>query len=165
MRAIVAMAPNRVIGYKGGIPWHYKEDLKWFKKFTMGKTLVMGWNTYNSLPVKLEGRKICVITKSWTPSLILQSTKFKADKVYFRFPPGYKNLKDATFNPKEFSDSIVAGGAKTYALLMPYIEDMFVTHIADEYPGDSYMPEFESQFNYQEIVEETKDFTIVRYML
>ena len=48
---------------------------------------------------------------------------------------------------------------------MPYIEDMFVTHIADEYPGDSYMPEFESQFNYQEIVKETKDFTIVRYML
>ncbi len=163
MKAIVAMAPNRVIGCKGKIPWHYTEDMKWFKEFTMGKILVMGWNTYQSLPVKLKGRKICVLSNTWTPALAF-SYEPKADDVYFRFPPTRKDpfVMDV-FEPKEWPDAIVAGGAKTYTLLLPYITEMYVTHIVKEYEGDTYMPEFESQFSHVLTIRESKDFSIVKY--
>ena len=60
---IVAVNPNRVIGCKGAIPWHYSEDLKRFKKLTIGNTVIMGRNTWESLPVKpLPQRRNVVIT-------------------------------------------------------------------------------------------------------
>ncbi len=164
MKAIVAMAPNRAIGLKGKLPWPpIKEDLMWFKEFTMGKTLVMGWNTYNSLPVKLKGRKICVLSREWTPSLAFYHDP-KADDVYFRYPPTRKEpwVMDV-FNPTEWPHVIVAGGARTYALLLPYVAEMYVTHIVKEYEGDTYMPEFESQFSHVLTIRESKDFSIVKY--
>ena len=163
MKAIVAMDPNRVIGCEGKIPWHYTEDMKWFKEFTMGRTLVMGWNTYQSLPVKLKGRKICVLSREWTPSLAF-SHEPKADDVYFRYPPTRKDpsVMDV-FDPTEWSDAIVTGGAKTYILLLPHITEMYVTHIAKDYEGDTYMPEFENQFSHIETIRESNDFSIIKY--
>jgi len=52
MKAIIAMAQNRVIGKNNGLPWpSIKEDFKWFKEFTMGKTLIVGKNTFDTLPL------------------------------------------------------------------------------------------------------------------
>lgn len=163
MKAIVAMDPNRVIGYRGGIPWHYKEDMKWFKEFTMGKTLVMGYNTYKSLPAFLAGRQIVVLTREWHPSMAFNDDP-KADRVYYRYPVGHqKPWVMEVFDPTEWDDVVVAGGAKTYMMLMPYITEMYVTHIADEYEGDTFMPEFEKQLPYMRIVRESKDFIIARH--
>ena len=157
------MDPQRVIGYHGGIPWHYKDDMKWFKEFTMGKTLLMGWNTYQSLPVRLNGRQIVVLTHSWHPSLAFNHVP-KADAVYFRYPPDHKNpyVMDV-FDPKDWPDVIVAGGAKTYMMMLPYITEMYVTHLTDEFEGDTYMPEFETLLPRQEIVREHKDFMVVKH--
>lgn len=164
MKAIVAMAPNRVIGFKGSIPWHYIDDLRWFKEFTMGKTLVMGYKTYQSLPMFLTGREICVISKICNPADIIRPM-MKADEIYFRYPPDRKDpwVMDV-FDPEEWPDAIVAGGAKTYALLLPYITEIYVTHVVKEYEGDTYMPEFESQFPYQQTIRESNGyFSIVKY--
>ena len=163
MKAIVAMDPCRVIGYHGGIPWHYKEDMQWFKQFTTGQTLLMGWNTYHSLPVRLKGRQIVVLSKTWHPSMALNHEQ-KADAVYFRYPPDHKvpYVMDV-FHPEDWPNIIVAGGAKTYSLLMPHVSEMYVTHLADEYEGDTYMPEFEYLFPESSIVRENKDFLVVKY--
>ena len=61
---VVAMAENRVIGQDGGLPWHLPEDLKRFKAVTMGKPLVMGRKTWESLPRKpLPGRPNLIVTR------------------------------------------------------------------------------------------------------
>ncbi len=158
------MDPNRVIGKGNTIPWHYKEDMKWFKEFTMGKTLVMGFRTYESLPIYLSGRSICVLTTKCDLGNILCCKGLKADAVYFRYPPGHQKpwVMDV-FEPEDWPDAVVAGGAKTYALLMPYVTSMYVTHLAEEHEGDTYMPEFESQFPHFRIERECKDFHIVNY--
>ena len=61
---IVARADNGVIGDKGGLPWHIPEDLKHFKKRTMGKPMVMGRKTFESLPGLLPGRRHIVVTRN-----------------------------------------------------------------------------------------------------
>ena len=80
-------------------------------------------------------------------------------------------MKYATFNDVILLSQVsfiwantwVIGGAEIYNLFMPQITELFVTHIADEYEGDTFMPEFESQFTEQEILKEEKDYSIVRY--
>ena len=71
MKAIMAMAKNRAIGLNNQLPWGtiYKEDFQWFKEFTMGKTLIVGWYTFNSLP-RLKGRKGVVLNKMWDGNII-----------------------------------------------------------------------------------------------
>ena len=59
---ITCFSKNHVIGCAGKLPWHYKEDLEHFKNITMGHTLIMGRNTFESLPKMLVGRKIIVVT-------------------------------------------------------------------------------------------------------
>ena len=153
MKAIVAMDPSRVIGNKGNIPWHIPDDFRWFKQFTMGKTLVMGKTTFLSLP-PLKGRKICVITNEVAFS---ERDRQKCDGLFIVHP------RDIPIFADELDDCIVAGGAKTYSLLLPYCTDVYVTHVLDDYEGDAYMPEFEHDFPNQEIVKESKDYWIVRY--
>jgi dihydrofolate reductase len=60
---IVGAARNGVIGQGLKIPWHYPEDLKWFKKNTLNGVLVMGRKTYESLPGKLPGREMIVLSR------------------------------------------------------------------------------------------------------
>ena len=63
--AIVAMSSNRIIGTNGKLPWHYSADLKRFKRLTVGKTVIMGRKTWESLPIKpLPDRRNIVITRS-----------------------------------------------------------------------------------------------------
>ena len=62
---LVAVSPEGIIGKDNSIPWHYSADLKRFKKLTLGKTVIMGRNTWESLPVKpLPERRNIVITRS-----------------------------------------------------------------------------------------------------
>ncbi len=62
MKAILAMAKNRCIGIEGKIPWHIPNDFRWFKEFTTGKKLIVGKNTFDTLPM-LKNREILVLIK------------------------------------------------------------------------------------------------------
>ena len=150
MKAIIAMAQNRVIGKNGGLPWpSIKEDFKWFKEFTIGKKLIVGKNTFDTLP-KLKDRECLVVVKP-QPSLdIIKNQHFVNQNgmtgklVYF----------DQIVSMLNYDDLIVAGGAKTYELFLPYIAEFYVTHVNGEYVGDTYMPEFEHMFNTFELMNE-----------
>ncbi|HIO89084.1 MAG TPA: dihydrofolate reductase, partial [Candidatus Marinimicrobia bacterium] len=64
---LVAVSPEGIIGKDNSIPWHYPEDLKRFKKLTLGKTVIMGRNTWESIPEKqrpLPDRRNIVITRT-----------------------------------------------------------------------------------------------------
>lgn len=155
MRAVAAMDGNRVIGKDGKIPWHISADFKWFKQFTMNQTLIMGRTTFETLP-KLPNRDIVVLSNT-----IVHRQEYHA---LFRDKCRQLFLKDErTFNVMEFPNAIVAGGAKTYHNLLPLCDEVFMTHVIDEYDGDTYMPHFEHQFPNSEVLREEKDFWIVRY--
>lgn len=160
MKAIASMDLNRVIGNKGSIPWRIPEDMKWFKSFTMGKTLVMGRKTFESLP-PLKGRNIIVLGNNFGPIVdYYQSNIHKCDHLYLRIPASFSLIADLT---NGWPDAIVAGGAKTYEVLLPHCNEVYLTLVLDEYEGDTYMPEFESQFPNIETIKEAKNYWIIRY--
>lgn len=154
MKAIVAMGPYRVIGNKGKLPWHLPEDFKWFKKVTMDSPLLMGRTTYQSLGVShLPNRFIYILTHD-TGKLDLPSTYHVA----------YTTERQVFDMPYQFRDRIwVCGGASVYQRFLPLCDEVYVTHVLDDYDGDTYMPEFEHGFPEQTIIREAKGFWIVKY--
>ena len=100
-QAIVAVSQNGVIGKKGGLPWRLKEDLKWFKKITMGHTVLMGRKTWDSLPFPLPGRKNWVLSRSMKPTdevrYLIPMKKWKMPLVIMN---SYLSSGGAKFIPK-----------------------------------------------------------------
>ena len=161
MKAIIAMAENRVIGKNGGLPWpSIKEDFKHFKEFTMGNTLIVGKNTFDTLPL-LKNRECLVLVKE--------------DKIMVTNPNQYLvNNNSMTGQLITMTDIelysqfrkdylIVVGGAKTYIKLLPYITEFYVTHVNGNYDGDTFMPEFEHLFAHQEVVKEFDLHKVIKY--
>jgi dihydrofolate reductase len=155
MKAILAMAKNRVIGKDGGLPWSsIKEDFKWFKEFTTGKKLIVGKNTFDTLPM-LKNREIFVLTRrieelSEIPNQYLINKNDLTGKII-------SDISDLD------SDIIVAGGAKTYVRLLPYITEFYVTHVNGSYEGDTFMPPFEDLFTNKEVVKEFDGHKVIKY--
>lgn len=165
MKAIAAMAENRAIGINGKLPWpSIKEDFKWFKEFTMGKTLVVGRKTYNTLPT-LRGRNIVVITRDYLPLLEECILHPKCEKMYTRsYEQMIKNIiKVSESGDETFKDAIIAGGAKIYELFLPHITEFYITHINGEYEADTYMPSFECFFNNKQVIAEFGAHKIIKY--
>ena len=161
MKAIIAMAENRVIGKNGGLPWpSIKEDFRWFKEFTMGNTLIVGKNTFDTLPL-LKNRECLVLVKE--------------DKIMAANPNQYlvnnNSMTGQLITMTDFESYsqfrkdylIVAGGAKTYIKLLPYIKEFYVTHINGNYDGDTFMPEFEHTFSNKEVVKEFDGHKVIMY--
>ena len=143
MTGIIAINNRGVIGRGDSIPWRCREDFQWFKQYTMGKTLIMGRKTYQSL-LKLKGRNITILTRS--PSQ------------YFNAPRWYDASLEAQFevtnSPSTLpSDGIVAGGAEIYKLLMPKIKELYVSWIDNNENeiGDVKAPSFRHYFKHQDI--------------
>jgi dihydrofolate reductase len=162
MKAIVAMAKNRVIGKNGGLPWpSIKEDLKHFKEFTTGKTLIVGKNTFDTLPL-LKNRECLVLTKPVeaidayiTNQYLVNNNAMTGQMITMEDVELYSQFR------KDYL--IVAGGAKTYVKLLPYITEFYVTHVNGTYDGDVFMPPFEDTFTQQEVVKEFDGHKVVKY--
>jgi dihydrofolate reductase len=155
MKAILALAKNRVIGKNGGLPWpSIPNDFKWFKEFTMGKKLIVGKNTFDTLPM-FKNREILVLTRrieelSEIPNQYLINKNDLTGKII-------TDVSD--LDP----DIIVAGGAKTYVRLLPYITEFYVTHVNGSYEGDTFMPPFEDLFTNKEVVKEFDGHKVIKY--
>jgi dihydrofolate reductase len=149
------MAQNRVIGKNGGLPWpSIPNDFRWFKEFTMGKKLIVGKNTFDTLPM-LKNREIFVLTRrieelSEIPNQYLINKNDLTGKII-------TDVSD--LDP----DIIVAGGAKTYVRLLPYITEFYVTHVNGSYEGDTFMPPFEDLFTNKEVVKEFDGHKVIKY--
>ncbi|CAN5118124.1 dihydrofolate reductase [soil metagenome] len=153
LHAIVALASNRVIGRGGRLPWRFPEDLRWFKKITLGHPIVMGRKTWESLPRSLPGRRNIVLTRSGDAPAIREAGAEVAPSVEAVDPP----LPTG-------SPTFVIGGAEIYRLLIPRCQEVIATHIFAPYEGDTYLPPFEHAFRVAETLTRTEDFEIRRYV-
>ena len=127
---IVATSPEGVIGKDNTIPWHYSEDLKRFKRLTIGKTVIMGRNTWESLPIKpLPGRRNIVITRS-----LLEGVEC------------FRSIDEAV-NTCE-GDIWFIGGAGIYREAMDSADCIDMTLVPDNVNGDSciYFPEIGNEW-------------------
>jgi len=160
MKAIIAMAENRVIGKNGGLPWpSIMEDFRWFKEFTMGKKLIVGKNTFDTLPL-LKNREILILTRR-----VEELDSYITNQYLVNNNNLTGKLIDATDISLIESDKdlIVAGGAKTYVNLLPYIKEFYVTHVNGKYDGDTFMPPFEDLFTHKEVVKEFDLHKVIKY--
>lgn len=143
-RAIAAMAENRVIGNHNTIPWHLPEDFKWFKKTTMGQTLLMGRKTFDSIGRPLPGRQTIILSRN---QLSIPNTQ--------------------TVNTIESIESVatsdtiwIAGGAEIYQLMLPKCTDLYLTRVHQRPVGDTFFPDFENHFELATVIESNAEFSI-----
>ena len=144
MKAIVAVDKNWGIGYKGNLLFRIKEDMKFFKEITTGKVVVMGKNTFNSLPNVLPNRVNLVIT-----------------------PDGYENYDNLIFGSMEeimeeakqhdTNDVFVIGGGSIYEQLLPYCDTIYVTRIDASKEADTFFPDLTLEgFMFEEVLDTGK---------
>jgi dihydrofolate reductase len=129
---VVAVARNGVIGRDGGLPWRLSSDLKRFKATTMGKPLIMGRKTWDSLPRRpLPGRHNIVVTRG--PS-------FRADGASVAASPQAALAFAAKDQPEEVC---IIGGAEIFAHFLPRATRLYLTTVEAEPDGDTMFPPYD----------------------
>ena len=120
---IVAVSTNNVIGVAGGLPWHLSDDLKRFKAITMGKPIVMGRKTFESIGRPLPGRQNIVVTSQ---------SEFIA--------PGCEvvNSPQAAVATAGGAEIMVIGGGEIYQSFLPLAERVYLTRVHVEVEGDAF---------------------------
>ena len=149
LTAIVAMSPERVIGKDGNLPWHLPDDLKFFKKQTMGHPIVMGRKTFESIGKPLPNRQNFVLTHD---------------------PAWHHDGVESIHHPKELNEFplidqqvFIIGGAEIYKFFLPILNDIIITHIPQSYEGDTFFPAYEKEFPHSVLVWEQANFEIRRH--
>jgi len=124
---IAALARNRAIGLENRMPWRLPEDLKRFKRLTMGHAVIMGRKTFDSIGSPLPGRNNIVITRSrdWSRPGCIPVSSFDAALAAVGGP----------------QDAFVIGGEQTYALALPHARHLYMTEIDRDFDGDAFFPE------------------------
>lgn len=151
---IAAMDKNRLIGRENGLPWHLPEDFKHFKAVTMGKSVIMGRKTFESIGKPLPGRKNLVISRNgFTAAGILV------------FPD-----IDQAIAAAGDGEVMVIGGASLYQQLIDRADRMYLTHVDAECDGDAWFPQINpenwivvSSQNFAADDRNNYDFTIKEY--
>ena len=124
---IVAMSKNRVIGKDNKMPWHLSNDLKNFKKITIGKTIVMGRLTYDSIGKPLPERKNIVLSRN-----LIDSNVFVFD-----------NFEEVLNFTKDEDEVFIIGGQDIYSQTIDKVNKLYLTTIDANIEGDKYFPEIE----------------------
>lgn len=143
---IVAMANNRAIGKDNELLWHLPEDLKYFKRMTMGKPIVMGRKTFESIGRPLPGRLNVVITrqKDWQHDGV---------KVVHTIDDALK-LAEAQSIIDGVDEMMVIGGAEIYKTALPKADQLYITKVDAEIEGDAFFPEVDESI-WEEVSKET----------
>jgi len=127
---VAAMAANRVIGKDGNMPWHLPAELQHFKKVTLGKPVVMGRTTYESIGRPLPGRTNIVL-----------SSRYAQPHTDERGVIWVASLQAAVAAAAGAERLMVIGGGRVYAELLDYADELYLTHIDLHTDGDTFFPE------------------------
>lgn len=137
---IWGMSRNRTIGRNNALPWHLSEDLKYFRRVTMGKPIIMGRKTWESIGKPLPGRSNIVITRD--PAYSAEGVKV------------VRTLEDAISLAENIAlidgaeEAVVIGGAQIYAQALPLAQRLYMTQVHAEVDGDTFFPQFDlTQWN------------------
>lgn len=126
---IVAHADNRVIGKDNDMPWYLPADLAYFKKTTLGKPIIMGRKTYESIGRPLPGRKNIVISRD---------DEYRAEGVEV-----VGSVEAALALVSDVEEVMVIGGGAIYKHCLPAAQRLYITHIDANIAGDTYFPEYD----------------------
>lgn len=124
---VAAKASNGVIGINNSLPWHLPEDLKHFKAVTLGKPVLMGRKTYDSIGRPLPGRRNIVITRQ---------ADWQAEGVEVAH-----SLEQALAMAAGVAEVCLIGGAELYRQALSVADCLRLTEIAEAFAGDAYFPE------------------------
>jgi dihydrofolate reductase len=126
---IAAMDEGGVIGKGNALPWRLPADLRWFKEHTLGKPVVMGRETCESIGEPLAGRKNIVLSRKWEAA-----------------PPGFflaRTPEEALRLAGPVAEVMIAGGAQVFALFLPRADRLYLTEVGHRFEGDTFFPLFD----------------------
>jgi dihydrofolate reductase len=126
---IVAMAQTGVIGRDNSLPWRLPEDLKRFRSFTLGKPILMGRKTFDSIGRPLPGRVNLVLTRdrAWlAPGVV-----------------AVHSVDEALAQAGSSKELVAIGGAEIYRLVLPFARRIYLTHVHADVEGDIFFPDFD----------------------
>ena len=126
---IAAMDRNRLIGNKNQLPWHLPADFAHFKSVTMGKPVIMGRKTFESIGKPLPGRINIVLSRD-------PDTSFEGVECVSSFA-------DALAKVPGTQEVMVIGGSTIYEMLLPQVNRMYFTYVDAEFEGDAWFPEYD----------------------
>ena len=130
---IVAMARNRAIGRENTLPWRISGDLQFFKRTTLGKPVVMGRKTYESIGRPLPGRENIVITRNpeWRAEGVTRAGSLEQAL----------DIAEAAAVRDGADELMIIGGAEIYRQAMPLAARLYITEVDAEVDGDAFFPE------------------------
>lgn len=136
---IAAMAHQRVIGNNNQMPWHMPADFAWFRKNTMGKPIVMGRNTWDSIGKALPGRRNIILSRN------SNNTYEGAEQL--------ASVEEVLAESQQVDELMIIGGAQIYEQFLPEAGRLYLTFIDAAIDGDTFFPDYE-QYSWQEIYRE-----------
>lgn len=128
LSVIAAVADNQVIGVQNRLPWHLPADLRRFKQLTMGKPMLMGRKTWESLPGCLPGREHVVVTRN--PAYVAVGAHIQP------------NLTAAMTAYRDVPEMMLIGGAELYTQALPQAARLYITYVHLSPSGDRWFPAF-----------------------
>ncbi|MBK3495115.1 dihydrofolate reductase [Viridibacillus sp. YIM B01967] len=151
---IVAHSEENVMGLNNAMPWHLPGDLAYFKRMTMGKPMIMGRKTFESIGKPLPGRTNIVITRD---------EQYKHEGIVI-----VHSLEEALAQAKKESEEImVIGGEQIFRMALPMADRLYVTKIEKQYEGDTFFPAYGDEWKIvsQSEVIETEDGVKFSYLV
>lgn len=132
---IVATADNNIIGKDNDMPWHLPADLAYFKKVTLGKPIIMGRKTYESIGRPLPGRRNIVISRDENYFAAGVDTVTSVEQALA--------LVDGSDGNETVEEIMVIGGGAIYKHCLPNADRLYVTHIKATIDGDTQFPNYD----------------------
>ena len=138
---IVAHGPKNEIGLDNKLLWHISEDLKNFKKMTIGKSVLMGRKTFESIGRPLPDRKNIVLTRD--PQLKIPGIDVITDPLM-----AFDLAMD--YDDSDESELVIIGGAEIYNIYLPYVQKIYLSEVDYNGPADAFFPNL-NQAEWKEI--------------
>ena len=165
---IVAISEDGTIGDKGKIPWHISEDLKRFKRLTMGYPIIMGRKTYESIGKPLPGRTSMVLTQN--PNFIVRPEVLVFRSLDAALDQCQKGLGDPRSGEVRGQESgaqpetvFIIGGGQVYAAALPLANQLLITEIHRHVSGDTKFPDYDRRQWSEVAREDGTEWSFVEY--
>lgn len=132
LNIIVAVAQNGAIGKDNDLLWHISEDLKYFKRITLGSPIIMGRKTWESLPFKPLPKR---------ENIVISSNKdYKLDNATV-----FHSLDEAVQYAKKFENCFIIGGGMIYNTILPFCDKLYITKVHKSFEADTFFPEIDTK--------------------
>lgn len=150
---IAAVSQNNVIGSKGSMPWHSKEEFKHFKSTTTGYPVIMGRNTFESFGKPLKNRLNIIITRN-------PQKKYEFEELKY-----FSNLKEAYkfCASGNYEKIFIIGGGEIYKSEINEMDELIISVMKFEVEGDTFFPEISKDIWEVAAIKETAEFTVYYY--